>query len=373
MTDAHGVARDQLRAFIERIERLEEEKKSIADDIKDVYGEAKGTGFDTKILREVIKIRKQDRDERAEREAVLDSYLAALGMIEQPGFFDGEPVQAVPAARQPAMPLRSDGGLSILTKHEDITTAPETAEETSVGTATAGPHSLAAHEPEESAVSHSPATATMSLANGPCDAGSERTAEEAAGNASVSSTNTELLGGFPVAAAEFNAEETGVLASTRQGVSVKRGMDHGVTGGESAATIPEMDRATEGSFETGSEAAEKGREAIPAGPEGADLSHAGASGSLAADERSVEATGGAALVRTYSDQPLTGGDHEVTGIAIGEREIPTSNTGEGAACALPAKPKFVLRPYCRDPGETCGGSGTTHCHSCLKAREEVAA
>jgi uncharacterized protein (UPF0335 family) len=129
MTDAHGVARDQLRAFIERIERLEEEKKSIADDIKDVYGEAKGMGYDTKILRKVIAIRKQDRDERAEQEAILDSYLAALGMIEQPSFFDDEPVQPAPAARQPAVPLRSDGGLSILTKHEDIRTAPVTAEE----------------------------------------------------------------------------------------------------------------------------------------------------------------------------------------------------------------------------------------------------
>ena len=84
MADAHEVARDQLRSFIERIERLEEEKKTIADDIKDVYGEAKATGFDTKILRKVIQIRKQDKDERAEQEAILDTYLAALGMIELP-------------------------------------------------------------------------------------------------------------------------------------------------------------------------------------------------------------------------------------------------------------------------------------------------
>lgn len=82
--DAHGVARDQLRTFIERIERLEEEKKTVADDIKDVYGEAKGCGFDTKIIRKVIAIRKQDRDERAEQEAILDTYLAALGMISLP-------------------------------------------------------------------------------------------------------------------------------------------------------------------------------------------------------------------------------------------------------------------------------------------------
>lgn len=82
---AHGVAREQLRSFIERIERLEEEKKTVADDIKDVYGEAKGTGFDTKILKKVIAIRKQDKDERMEQEAILDTYLAALGMIEAPG------------------------------------------------------------------------------------------------------------------------------------------------------------------------------------------------------------------------------------------------------------------------------------------------
>ena len=75
---------DQLKSIVERIERLEEEKTTIADDIKDVYGEAKGTGFDTKILRKVIQIRKQDKDERMEQEAILDTYLQALGMIELP-------------------------------------------------------------------------------------------------------------------------------------------------------------------------------------------------------------------------------------------------------------------------------------------------
>jgi uncharacterized protein (UPF0335 family) len=84
MSDVTGVARDQLRAFIERIERLEEEKKTIADDIKDVYAEAKGTGFDTKVLRKVVTIRKQDQNERMEQEAVLDLYLHALGMAPAP-------------------------------------------------------------------------------------------------------------------------------------------------------------------------------------------------------------------------------------------------------------------------------------------------
>lgn len=76
-----GVAADELRQFIERIERLEEEKKTISDDIKDVYAEAKANGFDVKILRQVIRLRKQDADERSEQETLLDLYMAALGML----------------------------------------------------------------------------------------------------------------------------------------------------------------------------------------------------------------------------------------------------------------------------------------------------
>lgn len=74
-------AKDELKAFIERIERLEEEKKAISDEIKDVYAEAKGRGYDTKALRQIVKLRKQDEAERAEREAILETYLVALGMI----------------------------------------------------------------------------------------------------------------------------------------------------------------------------------------------------------------------------------------------------------------------------------------------------
>ena len=73
--------KDQLKAFIERVERLEEEKKAIADDIRDVYAEAKGNGFDVKALRTVVRLRKQDKQEREEQEAILDTYLQALGMI----------------------------------------------------------------------------------------------------------------------------------------------------------------------------------------------------------------------------------------------------------------------------------------------------
>ena len=80
MTNTGGVAADQLRAFVERIERLEEEKKSISDDIKDVYAEAKGNGYDAKVMRQVVRMRKQDKNERDEMDALLDLYLHALGM-----------------------------------------------------------------------------------------------------------------------------------------------------------------------------------------------------------------------------------------------------------------------------------------------------
>ena len=78
---AQTVAAGQLRSFIERIERLEEEKKTIADDIKEVFAEAKGTGFDTKAMRTIIRLRKKDQAEREEEESILDLYKAALGMV----------------------------------------------------------------------------------------------------------------------------------------------------------------------------------------------------------------------------------------------------------------------------------------------------
>lgn len=74
-------AKDQLKAFVERIERLEEDKKSISGDIKDVYAEAKGTGFDVKALRHIIAIRKLDVDERREQQAIIETYMDALGML----------------------------------------------------------------------------------------------------------------------------------------------------------------------------------------------------------------------------------------------------------------------------------------------------
>jgi len=75
-----SVAADQLKAFIERIERLEEEKAGISGDIRELFNEAKGNGFDTKVMRRVISLRKKDRAERQEEEAILELYMQALGM-----------------------------------------------------------------------------------------------------------------------------------------------------------------------------------------------------------------------------------------------------------------------------------------------------
>jgi len=75
-----GFAKDRLRSFVERVERLEEEKKALSDDIKEVYAEAKGEGFDIKILRQVVRLRRLDKADFQEQEAMLDLYLGALGM-----------------------------------------------------------------------------------------------------------------------------------------------------------------------------------------------------------------------------------------------------------------------------------------------------
>lgn len=82
MSDAaNKFAKDQLKAVVERIERLEEERKTIGDDIRDVYAEAKGNGFDVVAIRSVVRLRKQDANERAEAETILETYLQALGML----------------------------------------------------------------------------------------------------------------------------------------------------------------------------------------------------------------------------------------------------------------------------------------------------
>jgi uncharacterized protein (UPF0335 family) len=80
MADVGGIASERLQSFIDRVERLEEEKKNLMDDIKDVFAEAKATGFDVKIMRQVLKLRKLDKADRQEQEHLLELYKRALGM-----------------------------------------------------------------------------------------------------------------------------------------------------------------------------------------------------------------------------------------------------------------------------------------------------
>jgi uncharacterized protein (UPF0335 family) len=85
MPDIGGIAGERLKSFIERIERLEEEKRALAADVKEVYGEAKGNGFDTKIMRQLIRLRRLDKDDLDEQETLLDIYKRALGMLPDSG------------------------------------------------------------------------------------------------------------------------------------------------------------------------------------------------------------------------------------------------------------------------------------------------
>jgi uncharacterized protein (UPF0335 family) len=97
MPDVGGIAGERLKSFIERIERLEEEKRALAEDIKEVFAEAKGVGFDVKTMRQIIKLRKMDQDDLDEQEALLDTYKRALGML--PDFEEEEAVEAAPKRR----------------------------------------------------------------------------------------------------------------------------------------------------------------------------------------------------------------------------------------------------------------------------------
>ena len=83
MATAGGIAGERLKSFIERIERLEEEKRALAEDIKEVFSEAKGVGFDVKTMRQIIRLRRMDQEDLDEQEALLDTYKRALGMLPE--------------------------------------------------------------------------------------------------------------------------------------------------------------------------------------------------------------------------------------------------------------------------------------------------
>ena len=126
-----SVAADQLRLLIERVERLEEEKKGINDDIKDVYLEAKATGFDAKMMRQIVRLRKMDPNDRREMQAILETYMAALGMDDgssrQPDMYqghDGRPDPATPAPAPTADEAeRFTAALHLVVDHQNASTS----------------------------------------------------------------------------------------------------------------------------------------------------------------------------------------------------------------------------------------------------------
>ena len=306
MSDVHAVARDQLLAFITRIERLEEEKKTIADDIKDVKAEAKGCGFDVGTINAIIKLRKVDANERAERDALLDTYLIALGMLPEPEEEESANAKLITTVatgmqteigrealvtaldimieREEAEERRSDAGLNIVTKHTEITNAPETATELS-----------------------RPATSAVS-------------------------------GGEP---SKPSSDVGGVKMD---------GCSHpGRPDAVSGMHITQSEQATNSNSQSddGAIAEVKGSAQL-------------------ANATGVEPSSSERL----SDQPLTGGDHEVASSAMRAGLVdPTSNTGEGAASALPAKPKVSYRPNCQHP-ENCASGTRDHCWSCRRAMQK---
>jgi uncharacterized protein (UPF0335 family) len=118
-------AKDQLKSIIERVERLEEQKAEIASDIRDVYAEAKGNGFDVKALRTIVRMRKQDANERAEQEAILETYMQALGMLSDTPLGQSaiERLAASPSVRKAVAALGTPVGLTEEEKAKGYTAA----------------------------------------------------------------------------------------------------------------------------------------------------------------------------------------------------------------------------------------------------------
>lgn len=264
----NSIARDQLRQFVERIERMESEKKTIADDIRDIYAEAKSLGFCTKTLKKIVALRKKDENERAEEEAILDMYKAALGMIPQLDMFDKETGEVFDreASRRRIMSEDMADHKSLVDEMADAGLISEEAREENKRLADAVATKFGS----------GPVAALQSTRKA-AEAVSERTANE-------HPHHLKTTGGDESGTLEGSVEDHRQAAG-RSHESQTDGIETVTVGGDESGTAinPEMDRATEGSFETGSEAAEKGRKATATIAAPADLNHAGAGESPATD------------------------------------------------------------------------------------------
>jgi len=311
MSDQHGVARDQLRAFVSRIERLEEEKKTIADDIKDVYGEAKAMGFDTKILKQVIALRKKDDQERTEEEIIRDMYLAALGMI--PDFeAEREPAPVSKTNKSPAMALQSPRKAAEAASERTAT--PFTASDDTPIV----PPSPAVREVEESAASNSPETADET--QHPVSSTADANARTGGDDSMVRVARTEAAAVTDRRDDHLDTpSEDGAIAAVNPRVGLADAI--GVEPSSSAPIAP----ASQGEAEAPS----------------AERVTPHRSGSAAAN---------------------AGGSHVDVQISAA--------THQAGALVKPAPAKSPLRPHCLNPGEGCGGYGTNHCHRCRVAMRE---
>lgn len=391
MADVHMVARDQLRSFIERIERLEAEKQTIADDIKDVYGEAKGTGFDTKILRKVISIRKMDRDERAEQEAILDTYLAALGMIPQPDLFDDEPHDAETGELSPKLAhtivtgLQTETGRAALVAAVDIMIEQEEAQADETlceyCNGSGDVHRIDGEwlgrcHCEAGRYESDPATEIASASQGEAEDHSDQreTDREAAADEDCAGANA---GGDDV---ESSAERAGPVDPINLEPSGPEA-ERATNSPEAASETPKQvyGDSVEDATAPPSQSVD-----IPAGGESAPEID-GSKEECPADPNSPEeapkfltkAEEGAEAKGTATVDPVSRAEAETDRQRSSEAG-PTDGRRQGgvepsAAAVAPAssfltKPPSPLRPNCQRP-ENCGGYGRTHCGTCLRANE----
>ncbi|MGK9336042.1 DUF2312 domain-containing protein [Sinorhizobium meliloti] len=305
MTNAHGVARDQLRAFIERIERLEEEKKTIADDIKDVYGEAKSMGFDSKILRKVISIRKQDADERAEQEAILDTYLHALGMIQLDIFEEPETSPKLVATVATAM--QTQAGRAALLTAVDIMIEREERFDAETG-------EILDDHTETATASQDEAVVPSAVSVNPL---------------SRSGSDGANAGGEDVKSSAQRAS----VANVASGPDEKQ---RATNSPEQANEVPAQDG------------------------EGTGLGE-----SLSGKSDAAHPVSEQELAETVLNDGIAAGQTAV--------EVVTVVSTESGTVSQFTKPKYVLRPNCRNP-EACGGYSDKHCHACtlaMRKREQA--
>lgn len=323
MSDAHGVARDQLRAFIERIERLEEEKKTIADDIKDVYGEAKGMGFDTVIMKRVIALRKKDEQQRMEEEAVLDTYLHALGMIAQHDLFEephhpetGEIIDPK-LAQTIVTGMQTEIGRKALIAAVDIMIAREEAEEESRANV------------EEDAADESAAVSVDPASRASEDSERQR------------------------------ASMVGFADDCRTGGKEQSAAATAPVGEADACSLPANSPEQAHISDDGAFAEVNGKAGL------ANVVDVEPSSSDPIDPNEDRSEGHSLGVGADAN---TGGGHVKSSAERAGQPHTLNNRLDGVPVQSVKKP---LRPLCRNPGDNCGGYGSTHCASCLRASKQA--